>query len=146
MQRIIAYLFILILLVIGCRKEIQKTQSGSIEKIFTGSYSLIENYEVTEGPHAGFKGKSTYTIKMLVGNSESHIYLFENIANAYNVNGILKGDSIIFNTQKFLYHNDSVTISGKGTLIGDSLFLDLYSGGPAGQIRSVCKAKKMYLK
>ena len=142
MLKKIACLLILFLLVMGCRREVQKTVPGSS---FTGSYSLIEDYQVAEGPHAGFKGSSSYTIQVRDINSDRCIYLFENIANAYNITGILNGDSIILNTQKFPFHNDSVSISGMGKLSGDSLVFELYSGGPAGQIRSICRAKKLYL-
>jgi len=46
--------------------------------------------------------------------------------------------------QKFPSYTDSVTISGKGRFSGDSLFLEFTSGGPAGLIKSECRAKKMY--
>ncbi len=101
---------------------------------------------MAEGPHADFKGRNSYTMQVRDSSSERQIYLFENIANAYNIAGRLRGDSIFLNAQKFPYHNDKVMISGKGKVSGDSLVLDIYSGGPAGQIKSVCRAKKLYLK
>jgi hypothetical protein len=131
MLRRIASLVVVFLLVTGCRREVQKTLPGSGKKIFTGSYSAIENFEVVEGPHMGFKGSSSYTIQVR-DDSRRYIILFENIANAYNVTGIWSEDSIFLDTQKFPYYNDSVTISGQGKFSGDSLFLELYSGGPAG--------------
>jgi len=146
MLKKVVFMFVIFLLIMGCRREVQKTPSESAENKITGSYSMIENYEVAAGPLADFKGRSSYTIQVRDSSRERHIYLFENIANAYNIAGILSGDSIFLITQKFPYHNEKVMISGKGKLRGDSLFLDIFSGGPAGQIKSVCRAKKMYLK
>ncbi|MCX6122005.1 MAG: hypothetical protein NTX44_10365 [Ignavibacteriales bacterium] len=145
MGRRVAYIVVIFLLVMGCRKEVQKISSESVERIFTGSYSVIEYYEVADGPHAGFKGSSSYTIQVQ-GDSRRHILLFENIAHTYTIVGSQKGDSIFLDTQKFPYHNEYVSISGYGKYSGDSLFLELFSGGPAGQINYHCRAKKLYLK
>jgi hypothetical protein len=145
MGRRVAYIIVIVLLVMSCRKEVQKISFESGERIFAGSYSVIENYEVAEGPHAGFKGSISYTIQVQ-DDSRRHILLFENIVNTYTIAGSQKGDSIFIDTQKFPYHNDNVSISGYGKFSGDSLFLELFSGGPAGQIKSICRAKKLYLK
>jgi hypothetical protein len=145
MVKRIGFIAVLFLLVMGCRREGQKTLPGSAEKILIGIYSVIENYEVAEGPHAGFKGSISYTIQVR-DDSRRHILLFENMANTYTIAGSQKGDSIFLDTQKFPYHNDNVSISGYGKFSGDSLFIELFSGGPAGQIKSICRAKKLYLK
>jgi hypothetical protein len=55
---------------------------------------------VVEGPHTGFKGSSSYTIQVR-DDSRRHIILFENIANAYKVAGILSEDNIFFAAQRF---------------------------------------------
>jgi hypothetical protein len=134
---------VIIFIVTGCRREFQKTISGSGEKTITGGYSVIENYEVFEGPHTGIKGSSSYPIRVLDDNRR-RILLFENVARVYTLAGIRSGDSIHFELQKFPYYPDSVTISGNGRFSGDSLFLELISGGPAGLVKSECRAKKMY--
>lgn len=129
----------------GCRKEIQKLYDKSKEKIITGSYSLIEHYEVAEGPQAGAQGSSEYTIQVRADSVHQYI-LFENIAQAYTLSGTRSGDSVFLVTTKFPYHTGSVTISGYGKFNGDSIFLELSSGGPAGQIKSICRGIKRYSK
>jgi len=142
LNRFVSAAFIIFMMT-GCRREIQKMISRPGEKTIKGGYSVIENYEVLEGPHAGFKGSNSYSIRVL-DDHRRRILLFENVARAYTLVGILSEDSIHFEMQKFPSHTDSVTISGKGRFSGDSLFLEITSGGLAGLIKSECRAKKMY--
>ena len=142
LNRFVSAAFIIFMMT-GCRREIQKMISRPGEKTIKGGYSVIENYEVLEGPHAGIQGSSSYSIQVLDDNRR-HILLFENVARVYTLTGTRSEDIINFEMQKFPYYSDSVTISGKGRFSGDSLFLELTSGGPAGLIKSEYRGKKMY--
>ena len=145
MLKRIEYLLVVVLLAPGCRKEVQKPLDESKEKEITGSYSLIEHYEAAEGPQAGAQGSSEYSLQVRADSVHQFI-LFENIAQAYTIRGTRSGDSVFLVTTKFPYHAGSVTISGHGKFNGDSLFLELSSGGPAGQIKSICRGMKRYSK
>jgi len=133
---------IVLLFLTGCRSEILKLKPAAGEEDYTGGYVLVERFEISEGPYQGVRGSNSYTIHVR-NAKEPHQIQFENYAQAYTLTGERRGDSVMLGIQRFPFHNDSVSIFGNGKFSSDSLYLDLYSGGPAGQIKSVCTAKRL---
>lgn len=109
------------------------------KKSFYGKYSVKEFYEIKAGTATGTKDTTNYSVIIKADNNNKVI---ENFANAYSVLIDINADSLFIASQKFPYQNREVNISGKGFFKGDSLFMDYFSGGPAGQIFCKWKAIK----
>lgn len=145
MQKTFIVSFILIVLYAGCRREILNYKNSPEGMSLTGSYSLVENYEIIEGPNTGYRSTSNYTVKIYPDSTHSRI-IIDNLFRAYKASGIISGDSLYLSSQKFPYYNDSISLSGHGRIVGDSLTLEVISGGPVGQIKSNCRAKRISTK
>jgi hypothetical protein len=125
----------------ACIRDAQKEQSISREKHLSGRYALVEQFEITEGPQTGMKGESSYIVDIRPDVTPG-FFVIGNFANAYDLRAQEKKMIFVINKQKFLYYNDSVTITGGGKFNDDSLYLECVSGGPAGIITSICRGKK----
>ncbi len=132
----------MLMLFAGCMKNLQKDViGGSVESRF-GTYAVTERYEVTGGPREGMTGESAYavTLRAMPGDS---LVTIENLANSYTVQARWKGDSLYIDSRQFPYYDSFVSISGAGRVSRGGVSFVYFSGGPAGQITSVCSGVKI---
>lgn len=111
--------------------------SVSVLKTGTYNYAVKESYKVVAGELTGNNG--FYDYNMTVGIKTDSL-VFDNFARSYKLSATLKDDSIFIAPQSFPYNNSRVTISGKGIIKKDSLFVEYISGGPMGQMECRIKA------